>query len=564
MKTLTSAFLLASVAWTGLAHAGARLTANTNSIAMFVTEIVPLDGSPLITVKTGAMKFDGYNYGIDRLAPVKDGSALSGSIVPLTPAQVAPRNSYGTGGTGTYRYHNWKWAQMMEDLLAQNGEDPGYDPGYGYDGGGGVTCPGGQLIKPTSSQLLAQGKTYLSSHVGDITGPMVQHMRRYGIPFGVFRYEQTFSVSVNLYSGACSPDSDTRILVWTVTVDQGGHATFGDPILKTPVPKVVHATYFSKAVADGLSPSLAYTNAGFLKYSVLDAGGNPSGTDGLFNVQGVYDAPTASDSEVDVTAAAACAAANDSAGCPAGDLQYPDVRSIMDSSGASTGVLDYVKKITPVYLRVGVDASGTEIFVPDLAVVESRRTLTFNGCGYAVYQNTGSYQIRLDITTNRYLVSSKGETAMVNQSSAKYLQPPVDFSWAARTGPDNWDVIGQTSIINPIDGSMLVPIGDIPQITLSDVEVLGSRPTSTYYDLDANNICDVNNTRIISTSCPAGYSISRDAAGTHSCTAPAVLVPPPAPPALPPATPSYNCPNGQVLTAPGTCSVAPITTYNPW
>lgn len=528
MKTLSSLLILAALSSASTIACAARLTESTGNMAMFVTETVDTNGRVFVNAKTGPLVFDGKTYGLGPTSTIKkDAQEFVGRMTPFMPSPV------------TISYGNCR----------------------------------GQQVSPTNSDVISQATSYLKNNYGQISAPMVAHMKKYGISNATFKYEQAVEVSTgtadanDVESASCQMSeigTQTRTLTWTFTVDQQSKVTYGKVTTSTDTLTSVHAVYYSKAVAPGLSDDLRYPKAGILSYELLDAQGVSISANKEFDVGGVYDVVVTGNtdtmeesitSEALVLAAATCAANHSSSGCNSAQLQQPDVRSFLDSSGSSLGILDYIKSISPVYIEVGVDADGTTAnTIMDWYLYEQNRSLSFPICGYATYANQGNYQIRLEISANRYLINTKGEVALASNATSNYLQPPQSFNLTKKVGPDEWDSI-TNYILNPLPEGGQLPISDTPGIKqMADVAVYGVKPTSNYYNIDLDNICDVSNRRIITTYCPSGYGMSHDSSGSQICSVPAT-------PATVPGT--FNCPDGSFGTA-TTCYASPLITTTPW
>lgn len=344
------------------------------------------------------------------------------------------------------------------------------------------------------------------------------------------------------------------------TLDQLGKLTYGPVTTSSDALTSVHATYFSKAVTPGLSQSFGYPEGGHLKMYQVDAHGTQIGNSMTYDVAGAYDVVVndAADitSDDKVTAAAACVANNKGAGCTSQQAQYPDVLSLIDSSGATMGVLDYIKSIAPVYVTVGTSSDGSSAdTIMDWQLYEQSRTLVYPQCGYAVYSNQGYYQIRLEAAANRYMVSSKGDVALTSTASSNYLQDPVSFSLQGLLAPESAASQAAAMLLNPMsDGASSLQISSTPGVKqLADISVQGSPPSSMYYAIDDNNNCDVTNRRVINTSCPSGYIIG-GADGNHTCTGTGQ------PGTLPN---SFTCPDGSVSTS-SSCTTTPIVRAYAW
>lgn len=202
-----------------------------------------------------------------------------------------------------------------------------------------------------SSDLLPAATTHLVALAPTIGARLRTYMRANGISTGTFSYTQKVMVE----------SSTTPMhIVWQLLVDPSGKLRYGDAALVSDAPKYNNAIYVSLAVDEALPSSFAYLNAGFLVSSAA----------GTANVFGAYDAPL----EGDPDAGLKCLINKRSSGtCP---TSHPDMLHLLGVNGSTNGVLDYVRRLAPVYDDLEDASTGETIHLPHIWVRTNSRVWT--------------------------------------------------------------------------------------------------------------------------------------------------------------------------------------------
>lgn len=186
-----------------------------------------------------------------------------------------------------------------------------------------------------STDLVKTSSQHFAGMAPGIASQLKAYMKANGISSGVFTYSQRVMVENN---------TSAMHLVWQLMVDSSGKVRYGDATIIADAPKYNNAVYLSKAVDEVLPSTFAYPSAGFIVSSAA----------GTTDVNGAYDAPQEGDQDSGVRCLINKAS---DAACPQG---FPDMLQLLGMNGATSGVLDYVRRLSPVLDDVVVDAATGE------------------------------------------------------------------------------------------------------------------------------------------------------------------------------------------------------------
>jgi hypothetical protein len=295
-------------------------------------------------------------------------------------------------------------------------------------------------------------------------------------------------------ASALAPATEERLLVWTMNTDQNGRLLFGNPIIVPPRPKTLYVIYTPRAVEKGLPDGWKYPNAGTLFVQTRDENHVPiPGTDERIDVGGAFDEPT----EVlgttsgtapphDADGAIPCLMNHNAGGCYAG----VSVRSLMDDRGANMAVVDYLRKVQPVY-----DEGADGELVPRGSLNVTKREIRYNGCADVLYHNEGNYMFELQSTATRYLLSPSGSYGAVGESTFSEISPTVAYTGQLVVQASDSAKLA-SHIINPVDPAdpKLMAIADVTATSIAPMTTTGNPrgtlvySTTGYISTGSNNL----------------------------------------------------------------------------
>lgn len=271
-----------------------------------------------------------------------------------------------------------------------------------------------------------------------------------------------------------APGTEERLLVWSMNTDQNGRLLFGNPVIVPPRPKTLYVVYTPLAMEKGLPSDWKYPNAGTLFVQTRDENYVPiPGTDERIDVNGAFDEPAevlgaTSDSAPahDADGALACLMDNNSGGCPTSI----SVRSLMDDRGANMAVVDYLRKVQPVY-----DEGADGELLPQGKLEITKREVQFNGCADVLYYNEGNYLFQLQSTATRYLVTASGSYGAVGESTFTETSPSVSYTGQVVVQSADIPKLNDFAI-NPVDPTnpTLVAVSDLAAKTVAPVGTTGN------------------------------------------------------------------------------------------
>ena len=285
------------------------------------------------------------------------------------------------------------------------------------------------------SKVMATAISHFKAHGPGLAAGMEPWMKAHGVPFAWYSYEQKVRVAVpNPSTGGGT--TEERLLVWTMSTDQDGRLMFGNPQLVTPKPKTLYVVYTPLKVDDSLPSDWAYPNAGTLFVQTRDESflAMP-GTDQRIDVLGAFDEPVEEVAAGESPEAAAAFRMDGNVPClmdhsRPGCTNTISVRSLMDERGAYMAVVDYMRKVQPVYDESPV---GSGNFVPRTSLVVSERKISYDGCASATYFNRGSYGFELQSRSTRFLVSVDGQFGPVGEAQKTEQSQPERMKERSRS-----------------------------------------------------------------------------------------------------------------------------------
>ncbi|MBC7781607.1 MAG: hypothetical protein H7125_16055 [Proteobacteria bacterium] len=291
----------------------------------------------------------------------------------------------------------------------------------------------------TQAQILAQARAHVAGQAGALASALRSAVQARGLGQASFVFDQRVIVA-----GAARP----RQLVWTLSVDSAGRASFGDPQLFDEQPTILHAQYIPLRVAAGLPQGWAYPDGGQLRWQLLNLQMVPIGSMRVVDTGGAFDPPEDSTgAPIDPESGLRCLIDRRAlAGCPAGTT---DMVTLIDQNAATGALLDYGQRLAPVYDAVA-RGPGSYEQVARVSLQIDLREITYTGCTTDMpYRNAGQYGFTLQSTSDRYQVTPAGRFSRLNSTQSTSLSPTLRYDW--------------TRLLRPVAVSTLVPMILDPQ-----------------------------------------------------------------------------------------------------
>lgn len=312
----------------------------------------------------------------------------------------------------------------------------------------------------TRSQLLARAAAWLAPQAVRLAADLGADLRARGLAWATFMLDQRV-----LPADGSAP----LHLVWTVLLDGNGRALYGDPAVQDQDPRLLYVRYVPRAVAAGLPAQWAYPGAGVLSWQLTDAGLHPLGAATQRDVAGAFDAPQGTAGPVDPDAGLRCLV--DHAAGPACPPALPDVRTLLDTTGAAAAVLDYVRSVAPVYDAVGT--GGVQQARAALRI--DLRRVDYSACDVVRFTVAGTAGFELARVVDRYVVAAGGSYGAVNRFSATDLSPSAPFQQTVTVARDAVQTLDQY-LLEP-GGERLVAVNDVAGLTYLAPLTLAGSPT---------------------------------------------------------------------------------------
>jgi hypothetical protein len=318
----------------------------------------------------------------------------------------------------------------------------------------------------TQSQWIATANYWFPYQYENFLKPnFLPFMQSKGFSSAVFDFGQRVIVNA-------SPAPRIKWLSWRVIVDSSGRARYADAKLLDESPQPLYVLYTPKKVADGLPPGSGYTDAGTIKWHLMDASGNAITGTTTIDVNGAYDQPEVDagapdplpagcsrnpdtgDAECDIAFGLECLINNQSKpSCPTG---YVDVRQLIDLTAPSWVIVDYARHVQPVYEPVvQTDGSIAEELKTSVTITKREwkvgKTYFFISPGGATKFNVeGNYGYEIRMQTERYRVNSDDLTyTMLGIDDSVTAAPTTVFAKSASV-PQGATCAGYTyNIIDP-------------------------------------------------------------------------------------------------------------------
>lgn len=305
----------------------------------------------------------------------------------------------------------------------------------------------------TKDQILASAKLNILTRASDVGVSLKALMNAQGYKAANFIFEQSIKP-------AGSP-SYVKV-VWQVTVLEGGRIIYADPRVTDPDPYYVYAVYTSKQVAAGLPSSLAYTDGGKFKWQLVKKDGTPLTAMSTLDVGGAFDVPTVADgTSYDPDWGVKCLANVASGSCP-NVAGFSDVKTLISSTSATGSVIDYMRKLEPVYTDKG---DGTQQAVMSISF-DSRNLTHNNSCTNGTFRTQGRYGLTLNSTYDRFSYDGLTTPVLMGRSNSTSFSPTQTFDNSQATSLSATGL--GNSAINPFSPSS----GLVDASTISGVQYI--------------------------------------------------------------------------------------------
>lgn len=367
----------------------------------------------------------------------------------------------------------------------------------------------------SESQILAKAKQHFKDNGAALAPRMSEWMRKQGVSFAWFTFEQKLFISypktttststtnatrftrymapvdpegianAGTNAGSLAPGVEERLLIWSMSTDHRGRAMFGNPKIVPPKPKTLYVVYTPLTVDDNLPSEWKYPNAGTLFVQTRDENfAVLPGTDERIDVQGAFDESPEMIAAGDDPEAASAFNPNSKINClmdhtKPGCTNTISVRSLMDERGATLAVVDYIRKVQPVY-----DEVSPGVLVPQVTLNIDTRRVNYSGCSDATYYNHGSYGYRLLSGVTRFLVGPDGEYSPIGESQLEQQSPTKVYEGMV-TVPSPQLPLLPSHVINPAspNSPQLVAVSELPISSLAGLQETGEQQSVIAYNV---------------------------------------------------------------------------------
>jgi hypothetical protein len=272
----------------------------------------------------------------------------------------------------------------------------------------------------TKDRILAAAKMNLLPSASLVANALKTLMTSQGYKTANFIFEQ--SIKPAGVSGYVK-------VVWQVTVLEGGRVIYADPRVTDPDPIYVYVGYVSKQVAAGLPGSWAYADGGKLKWQLVKKDGTPLTAMTTMDVTGAFDVPMVPDATgYDPDWGVKCLAdITSSASCPLLS-GFRDVNALISANSASGSIIDYGRKLEPVYVDKG---DGTQ--QASISISFDTRSVTYSNCNVGTLRTAGRYGFTLKTTFDRFSYNAQSAPTLLSRSNSNTYSPTQSFDHSVST-----------------------------------------------------------------------------------------------------------------------------------
>jgi hypothetical protein len=363
----------------------------------------------------------------------------------------------------------------------------------------------------TQKQVQSRATAFFNQYYPIIRDSLTPWMKANGVSQAWIRYKQTVNVK-------SSTGTDQMAIQWSALLDDSGRGVRPDPkVVMDRGLKILQVRYIPLSTASEVPASLAYTDAGMLYWRVVNEQFVPLTAWSSMQTNGAFDEPTdyGDGTPIDPDGRVKClmdkrktgpawqphSSIDDSVTC---DQAMPDVISMMADTNAQLAVVDYVRRVEPIWCReddapclAGTAEPNPDLpynpgaqYIPSIAYRFDLRTLGGNACAAQEFRNHGWSGYKLDLTVDRYLAFSTGMYQHANQFRGAWISGPQEFDHLV-TLPSGilQDAVSMAGkVINPQDPSAIISVADVPNLLeLAPVTALANLDET--YDVLAQKTC---------------------------------------------------------------------------
>lgn len=263
-------------------------------------------------------------------------------------------------------------------------------------------------------QALATSAQWANGHINSLRSDVARYAQKTGLSSVVFTYTQEINVVAVNEEGVSS--TKRQAIAFVVSFDATGRPLYGAPKIVDPEPTILEAIYTPMRAAEGLPTNWAYPDRGTLKYRVLKKDLSPLTNFKSLQLAGEFDDDR---SPTDPDAGLRCLMDRRNPGCSG----PTDIRALLDETGSSFGIVDYVRQLEPDY--------EGESDTPD-GVLQGRGALSYDKRIYQcdAYVNEGHWGYVLTMRAERYLAEPAEPLLrykLAQQFGGKTISPTEKF-----------------------------------------------------------------------------------------------------------------------------------------
>jgi hypothetical protein len=302
----------------------------------------------------------------------------------------------------------------------------------------------------TKDEILVSAKQYLLPYANTLGTNLKSWLAVNNYKAGSFIYEHDLTPK---------NAGRTMKLVWQLSVADGGRVLFGAPRLIDGDPVFIYLTYTPMTVSTGLPSSWTYPDAGLLKWQLRKRDGTPATPWASIQTNGAFDDRDNGDTNFGVNCLGDAQIYPD---CPVG---YIDAKTLISQNSASGAIVDYVRRLAPVYTTT-TDGNGQPIQQARVSVSVNTRNYTPSDCTHGKYQNAGQYGFTLQSTLDRFVLSEADKTPnLVNSYTSYSISPTQSYDYTIQVTNEKTSTL-QSLILNPFDlQGPLVNASVVPNLT---------------------------------------------------------------------------------------------------
>lgn len=320
--------------------------------------------------------------------------------------------------------------------------------------------PGGLPLVSVSSPVpedvaLEAARVWAVTNMPDYASRVGSWLRSKGVGIGYYSFEQPIQVTAPIGG------SRSKKITFIAAIDANGKSMWGNPKIVDDNPIFIDAVYTPKHPANGYPASWGYTGVpgsqyqpqpGRLIWRTVTLSGNPTGPVSEWQtypgVDGHFDPNTSNDSTEDVTQKVPCLVDKRNTGCNQG---LPDIRFLMNQTGASFGKVTVLRPAEPAYQSAG---DGSDMPIGTIVITRREATCT-------TLREWGNMQVQLSLRADQFIVKPatplykhEAMTELSSEGMSPVTNYYVDLNWNdawpyGQDQPHNWRRV----MLNPLPSS---------------------------------------------------------------------------------------------------------------